>query len=157
MPFLSWHWAKQIPISQLWWLDLNYLIIFLFFRSISKPSHTVNSRDFLTTGINQINRTFCLTTNSTPKDVCNTWSFLNCSTNMCQSDTSLYITLKQQGWNLQSLELPYLHLTGGLEDTWKTFSWSGVKIEMAPNLPLFQITSLKHENISIALHRCQIS
>ena len=35
---------------------------------------------------------------------------------MCQSDTRLFITLKQQGQILPSLEAPYLYFTGGLED-----------------------------------------
>ena len=49
----------------------------------------------------------------------NIWVLVNCSANMCQSDTGWFITPKQQGQNLQSLELLYLHFTGGLEDAWK--------------------------------------
>ena len=68
---------------------------------------------------------------------------------MCQSDTSLFITLKQQGQNPQSPGFLYLHPIGGLEDAWKTFPQSGVKIKMAPILPLLLITSPKHVNIFI--------
>ena len=53
---------------------------------------------------------------------------------MCQSDTGWFVTLKQQGWNLQSLELPYLQFTGGLEDASKTFQQSEIKIKMAPKI-----------------------
>ena len=46
------------------------------------------------------------------------------------------MALKQQGWKLPSVKISYLHPIGGLEDAWKTFPQSGVKIKMAPNLPV---------------------
>ena len=42
------------------------------------------------------------------------------------------MALKQQGQKLPSLEPSYFHLIGGLEDAWKTFPQSGVKIKMVP-------------------------
>ena len=141
---------------------LSYQILTLLIH-INAMSYNKFKGHF-TTGICQINRTLHLTTNSIPKawliscqGLPNTWTLVNSSTNTCQSDTGWFITLQQEGWKLQSLELPYLHFTGGLEDTWKTFPWSGVKIKMASfNLSLFLITSLQHEN-NFIFHQCQIS
>ena len=120
------------------------------------PCHTISSRDFLATGICQIDRTLCLTTNSTPnarliscQGLPNTWALVNCSTNTCQSDTSWFITPKQQGQKFQSLELPYLHFTGGLGDAWKTFPWSGVKSKIVPST--FLCFWSHHQNMKIFL------
>ena len=119
---------------------------------------------FLTTGINLINRTLCLTTNNTPKawliscqDLPSTWALVNCSTDMCQSDTSVFITLKQQGQSLQLLKLPYLYFTGGLEDIWKTSPWSGVKIKMASQPSSVSDLITKTWKHFITFHQCQIS
>ena len=62
----------------------------------------------------------------------NMWALVNCSARMCQSDKGWFMALEQQGQKLPSLELCYLHSIGGLEDGWKTFPWSGVKIKMVP-------------------------
>ena len=78
----------------------------------------------------------------------NTWVLMNCSTNMCQSDTGWFITLKQQGQNLLLLELPYLYFIGGLEDAWKTVPWPGVKNKMTPQISSFRSY---HQNMKIFL------
>ena len=104
------------PISRLWWLSVNYLVEFLLFWSIHIKTMSYNgygNKGFVTTGVNQTNRPLshkvwlisCL-------DLPNTWAPMNYSTNMCQSDTCFFITLKQQGQDLKPLELPYLHFTG---------------------------------------------
>ena len=57
-----------------------------------------------------------------------------------------------------SLELFYLCPIGCLEDAWKTFPWSGVKIENgSPNLSPSLTTFSGYENIFIIFHQCLIS
>ena len=86
------------------------------------------------------------------------WALVNCTVNTWQSDKSWFMALKQQGWRLLSLELSYLCSTGGLEDTWKTFPWSGIKIKNGfPHLSPFLPTFSRYENVFIISHQCLIS
>ena len=83
---------------------------------------------------------------------------MNCSANMWQSDKGWFMALRQQGQKLSSLELFYLHPIGGLEDAWKTFPWSRVKIKngspnFSPSLTMFS----RYENIFIISCQCLIS
>ena len=155
---------KQPLSHSFWWVGVNYLIRFLLIWSMPMPSYAGSSRDLLTTGICQVNRTLHLTTNSTHRawliscsGLPNMWALVNCSTNTCQSGKGWLTALKQQGEELQLLELPYLHFTGGLEDAWKTVPQVGVKIKMASQFPQFLIPLLKHKNVFITGSQCQTS
>ena len=68
------------------------------------------------------------------------------------------MALKQQGWKLSFLELFYLHPLGGIEDAWKIFPWSGVKIKNGfLNLSPFLTTFSRYENIFIIFCQCLFS
>ena len=86
------------------------------------------------------------------------WTLVNSSTNMCRSDTGWFMVLNQQGQKLLSLKPSYLHPIGGLEDVWKTFPWSGVRMKNgSPNLPLFLTTFSRYENNFVISCQCLIS
>ena len=145
------------------------LLIYTYQKSYNGSWHM----GLLTTGLNQTIRHLHSISYSIHKawlisclDLPNTWAHVKYSTNMFQSDTCFFITLKQQRQDLRPLDLPYLHFTGtplSLLHRWSgghfesTYPQSGVKIKMAPSLPLFLITLPKHANILITSHQCQIS